>query len=306
MTVSHLPDFEAWAIFAKVAETTSFTRAAADLGLSKATVSKAVTRLEAKLRAPLFHRTSRRLSLTEIGRASLERAGRILAEGEAAEQEAMAQSVTPRGLVRMSAPMSFGIRHLGPALPDFRRAYPDVSIDLNLSDQLTDLISDGYDLALRIAMLADSSLMARRLCANRLVLVASKAYLAKHGQPKHPRDLSAHEFLIYAYARTPQTLRLAHPRNGHYEVQIKGAIRCNNADVMMPLLREGLTMAMLPEFMVWQEIKSGALEVLLRDWSPPESGLYVVTPPGHQRPARVKVLIDFLAKRYAKAPWARA
>lgn len=302
--MTYLPDFEAWAIFAKVADLGSFSAAAADLNLSKATVSKAVQRLELRMGTPLFHRTSRRLSLTESGRGSLERAARILAEGEAIEDEISERAAIPRGQVRLAAPMSFGIEHLGPVLTDFLKLYPEVSVDVRLSDEHVDLVGQGIDVALRIGVLADSSLRARRLCAVRRPLVASPAYVERYGMPQHPRDLENHRGILYSHLANPTLWHFEHPLEGEVTVRVTGQLTVNNGDVAMPALLAGLGIAMQPEFLIWHELRSGQLMEVLPGWASKLAALHVVTPPGSLRPARVTALIDFLAKHFLRAPWA--
>ncbi|MDB5818398.1 MAG: bacterial regulatory helix-turn-helix, lysR family protein [Rhizobacter sp.] len=299
-----LPDLEAWAIFAKVAETGSFAATATEFGLSQATISKAITRLEGRLKVSLFHRTSRRMSLTESGRSSLERAARILAEGEAVESDVTLQAASPRGLVRLAAPMSFGLGHLAPLLPDFMATYPEVSLEIEFSDELTDLVAHGFDLALRISTLSDSSLLAQRMCTVRILLVGAPSYFAEHGQPTHPAELSAHRTLFYTQSRLGDAWRFEHAKQGSYSVAVVSPLRVNNAEALGPALNAGLGLALQPEFMVWDDLEAGRLQIAMPAWTAPSIALHLVTPPSRARPARVQVLIDYLSQRLRNAPWA--
>ncbi|HEV3242486.1 MAG TPA: LysR family transcriptional regulator [Methyloceanibacter sp.] len=298
--MAKLPDLEGLAIFAKVAELRSFAMAAMDLELSKATVSKAIARLEKKLGARLFNRTSRRLALTDAGQLLLDRAGRILAEGEAAESEAHAQSATPRGLVRLAVPMSFGLKEVAPLMPEFLAKYLEVSVDLHLSDAVVDLIGEGFDAALRIAALPDSSLRARRLREVSRYLVAAPAYLKRHGRPFHPRDLMGHACLCYAYLPTPDVWRFVNTVGEEVRVRPSGPLRANNADALAPALLAGLGLAVQPDFVVGESIANGRLEAVMLDWSPPPIALHLVMPPGGPRPARVEALAAFLTERLGR------
>src|SRR6516165_12001563 len=299
--MAKLPDFEALAIFAKVVELRSFAAAASELALSKATVSKAVGRLEERLGARLFNRTSRRLALTDAGQRLSERAARLLADGEAAESEALAQSAAPRGHVRLAVPMSFGVKAVAPLLPEFFEEYPEVTIDLHLSDATVDLIGDGFDAGIRIARLPDSSLIARRLCAMPRYTVAAASYLKRHGRPTHPMQLAQHRCFGYAYLSTPHVWHYTNAAGEQASVRPAGPLRVNNGEALIPALLAGLGIADLPEFIVGDAIAAGDVEVILKGWKQAEGAVHLVTPPGGPRPARVEVLADFLTKKFAKA-----
>jgi DNA-binding transcriptional LysR family regulator len=298
--MAKLPDFEALAIFAKVVELRSFAAAAGELALSKATVSKAVSRLEERLGARLFNRTSRRLALTDAGQRLSERAGRLLADGEAAESEVLAQSAVPRGLVRLAVPMTFGVKAVAPLLPEFLKAYPEVAIDLHLGDATVDLIGEGFDAGLRIARLPDSSLIARRLCPMPRYTVAAPAYLKRHGRPTHPMHLADHKCFGYVYLSTPHVWHYTNAAGEEVSVRPAGPLRVNNGEALMPAVLAGLGIADLPEFIVGDAIASGKVEVILKGWKQPEGAVHLVTPPGGPRPARVEVLAEFLVKQFAK------
>lgn len=300
-----LPDFQAWAIFAKLAETGSFARTAAELGLSQPTVSKAIRRLEQEQNITLIHRSSRQFALTAAGQASLERANRLVAEAEALEDELSMQTRELRGSLRVSAPMSFGLSHLAPLLPEFMQAYPGIVLDLVLSDARTDIVEQGFDLAVRISSLEDSSLLARNLCHVRLCLLASPSYIKRYGVIRHPSELGQHQLLRYAYEATPQTWHFSHATAGDYAQQVSANLRVNNAEALLPALRAGLGMALLPEFLVWNDISQGTLQCVMGDWQAPHLILHLLSPPGRARPARVNVFRDFLIQRLSQEPWAR-
>ena len=292
-----LPDFEAWSIFACVVEHKSFTGAADALGLSKATISKAVTRLETQVGTPLFHRTSRRLALTDSGTKLVEHAKSILAEGQAAEEAARDEASEPVGLVRLAVPMSFGLSNVGPVVADFLCDYRGVSIDMHLSDAKVDLIGEGFDIGLRIAALPDSSLRARKLRDVKTYIVAAPSYLALKGVPRHPAELGEHECLRYSLLPTPELWRFLNTKGEEAVVRPQGRLRANNSDVMLYSLRSGHGIAVVPDFIIENDLGSGAVVEILEGWKSPPVALHLVTPPGKVRPQRVTALIEFLTER---------
>ncbi len=293
-----LPDLEAWAMFAAVVEHRSFTDAAKALSVSKATVSKAITRLEQHLDTSLFNRTSRRLALTESGKRLATHAARILEEGQAAEEAARQDTAELSGTIRLGAPMTFGLLRIAPLVAEFAKLHPAVDVDLHLSDARIDMVEMGLDATLRIADMPDSSLRARRLGDVKLHVIASPSYLAERGRPTHPSDLGTHDCLCYSNAPTPDVWRFAGPGQQNVVIQVRSRITVNSGDAMLPALRAGIGIARLPDFIVGDGLASGELEEVLVDWRPPPLGLHLVTPPSRLRPARVEALLDFIANNH--------
>jgi DNA-binding transcriptional LysR family regulator len=301
--MSKLPDFEGLAFFAKVVEERSFAGAARALATSVATVSRGVARLEERLGARLFNRTSRQVVLTESGRNLAESATRILREAEDVENAARELSSSPRGLVRLAVPMSFGLRWVAPLMPEFLRTYPELSVDLHLSDEKVDLVGEGFDAALRIAVMPDSSLVARRLCQVSPIVVASQAYLERWGRPETPRDLAGRDCLGYAYRARNDVWRFVNDAGEEEVVTPAGRLRVTNVDALIPTVLDGLAIAELPDFIASEYLRDGRLEAILRSWTLPKGGLYFVMPSGRSRAAKVEALGEFLVKRLSDAAW---
>ncbi|MDR3446378.1 MULTISPECIES: LysR family transcriptional regulator [unclassified Dyella] len=298
-----LPDFEGLAMFAKVAEEGSFAGAATAMGVSVATVSRAVTRLEERLGGRLFNRTSRRLALTDYGHSLAERAAKIYADAEEAEDFARETSSRPRGLVKLAAPLSFGARWVAPLLPEFFRTYPDISVDLHLTDSHADLIGEGFDAALRVAILEDSSLVARLIAPVRRFVVASPTYLSRYGRPQHPHDLGAHQCLTYVNRSKRDVWRFTHANGEECMVTPTGMLRTTSVEAQLPTVLAGLAITELPEFAAAPYLRDKQLESIIPDWRLPEGGLYFVTPTARARPAKVSALADFFIAKLTSAEW---
>ena len=298
-----IPDrLNGFVLFATVVEAGSFTAAARDLGLTKSAASKALGRLEARLGARLIDRTTRRLSLTEAGETFYDHCRRILAEADAAEEAVGRLQGSPRGRLRINGPMSFGTAHLAPVLPEFMARHPDLTLDVVFNDRRVDLVEEGFDVAVRIGRLTDSSLIARKLCEERHTLCAAPAYWDQHGRPAHPSDLARHKCLSYAYLSTGEQWRFDGP-GGPVSVHIRGRVRSNNGEVLIAAAIAGEGVALMPSFATWRHISEGRLEIGLPGFEPPPMGVYAVWPPANQPPAKVRAFVDFLAERLGPNPY---
>jgi DNA-binding transcriptional LysR family regulator len=281
--------------FAETARAGGFAQAARSLGLSRSQVAKSVGALEAELGARLLHRTTRRLGLTEAGQTYLERALDILAALDEADAEAAERQTALKGLLRVNAPLSFGILVLGRLLPDFLRAHPALGVRIDLDDRFVDPVAGGWDVTVRIADLADSSLLARRLGPMSRQIFAAPSYLAAHGAPAHPRDLKRHACLHYGQLATGNRWVLTGP-DGQVEIEARGPLCSNNGDVLCEAACAGLGLALLPDFLAARPLAEGRLMPVLTDWMPPPSAIWALMPPG-RRSAKVRAFVDFLAER---------
>lgn len=282
--------------FVEVAESGGLNRAAARSGISKSILSRRISRLEADLGTRLLSRSTRGISLTEAGIGFKTRCDRILAELEEARDAVAQQGRSVHGRLRLSAPLSFGVRCLSPVLAELARLYPALELDVSYSDQVIDLIGERFDAAVRIGSLRDSALVARRIAPTRSVLAASPEYLARYGRPNSPEDLTGHECLIYTGRVVPEWQFKSGKRS--ISIRPEGRLKSDSGEAILQWALAGLGIADAPSFLVADAIGSGALEPLLMQYPAPEYGIYVVRPPGPYVPRKVRVLIDLLLERF--------
>jgi DNA-binding transcriptional LysR family regulator len=266
-------------------------------------VSRQVAALETELGARLFHRTTRSLSLTEEGRSYHDHVVRILAELEEADQSISQLRATPRGRLRVNAPMSFGFLHLAPAVPDFLARYPEVELDVTMNDRYVDLVDEGFDVAIRLGRLADSSLVARRLAPMRRVVCASPYYLECYGTPAQPEDLRQHRCLAYSTNTMSDEWRFVGADGRPLSVEIKGRLRANNGDILRTAAIRDLGIANLPSFIIGNDLRVGALVPVLDEFVLQDSAVYAVYPHSRHLSPKVRALIDFLAERFGPSPY---
>src|SRR4051812_20896934 len=294
-------------VFAQVVEAGSFAKAAERLGLSTSAASRHVAELEAHLQTRLLNRTTRRVSLTESGRAFHERSVQLLADLNEAEQEASSAAVVPRGTIRLTTSLNFGVRHIGPAIAQFVAQYPDVRFDVALSDRVVDLVEEGFDLAIRIGAPGADNLVARKLGETRLVPCAAPGYLARHGAPKTPEDLAGHNCFTYEYV-TPRNVWRFRDRSGEeHSVRVAGRLHSNNGDLLAEAAARDAGIVFEPAFIVGPDVRAGRLVPLLQDYVPPPVPIYAVYPSRKHLSAKVRRFVEFLVARFGEAQdWSAA
>lgn len=288
--------------FIAVVESGSFVKAADSLDISKTAVSRYVADLEARLGTRLLQRTTRRLSLTAPGQRYVERCRQILEALKEADAMAGAHDGQPAGPLRVNAPHTFGVLHLAPLWPAFLAKYPHVTLDITLSDRLVDIVEESYDLAIRITRLPDSSLIYRPLANTRLVLCASPAYLAAHGTPQHPSELTHHEAIAYSYFSHRHEWRFDGP-DAPVSVRPPSRLMADNGDTCLAAALAGMGIILQPTFLVEDALRSGQLVELMPTFKAAETGVYAVYPSRKYLSAKVRALIDFLVDAFAHPAW---
>jgi DNA-binding transcriptional LysR family regulator len=294
-------------VFAKVAAAGSLSAAGRAMGMSQTMVTKHIAALEARLGVKLFHRSTRRLSITDAGRNYLETSERILAEIDAADAAVAADRVEPRGLLRLNAPVAFGARQIACLLSEFAQRHPRVTVELGLNDRLVDLAEEGWDLAIRIGSLSSSSLIARRIAPCRTVVCAAPSYLAARGRPRMVSNLADHNCLGYTLSSVTGVDRWAFGAQGDVTIAVSGNLRANNGDALRAAAIAGQGLAYLPTFIVADDLRAGTLVALTMDQPTVEfGGIYAVFLPDRHPAAKVRAFIDFIATRFApEPPWDR-
>jgi DNA-binding transcriptional LysR family regulator len=282
--------------FVSVAAEGGFSAAAVELGLSKSAASRQIAALEEALGAQLLKRSTRSVKLTDSGYAYLERCRALLADLDEADAAVAALQNEPKGLLKINAPMSFGISHAAPAVAEFMTRYPDLQVALILNDRFVDPYDEGFDVTLRIGTLEDSSLAARKLAQIEMGLYASPAYLEKHGRPRGPHDLKSHAALHYGRPSSQSAWAL---RGAQDPVSIRYRLCSNNGDALRVAALAGLGIALIPAFLVRDELRNGQLVALLDGFEPKPIDLYAIYPPTRFLAAKVRLFIDFLAQRFA-------
>ena len=290
---------QAISAFVAVVENGSFARAASRLDQSVSAVSRQVADLERHLDARLLNRTTRRLSLTESGRAFHERAVQLLADLEEAEQGASAGGMTPRGTLKLTAPITYGTRVLAPLIAAFAARHEQVRVDVDLSDRVIDLVDEGFDLAVRIGDIGSPHLVARRIGTTSLVCCASPAYLDRRGTPRTPDELARHDCLTYEYAAARHQWRFAAADGSERIVRIGGPLHANNGRMLAALAVEGAGVVCEPDFILGPDIARGALVPILADWKLPAIAIHVAYPSRRHLSAKVRAFVDYLAERLA-------
>lgn len=288
-------------VFVRVVEAGSFVRAAEQMGLSTTATSRQIADLEAYLGGRLLNRTTRSLSLTDAGRAYYQRCLLLLDELDEAEAQVRQQSAAASGLLRLTAPMSFGAERLAGLLAGFRMRHPQVDIEVSLSDRLVDLVEEGFDLALRITAQLDPSLIARRLCAVKIVCCAAPAYLARAGTPHTLQDLTRHDCLIYTNSPRSNEWFFTGP-NGVERIALKGGWRANNGNILRVAALEGEGIICQPTFLVGEDLRCKRLVQVLPDYRLPDLAMYVVYPSRRHLSAKVRALVDYLQERLGDPP----